>query len=131
MTPSEDKKAEVDRFIIDQIDSVPHLEALLLLSNSRSVWWTLTEVAERLYVDGSVAKGILNDLIGQRLIVTSPAARDEYSYQAQEEERDRLLAAVDATYRREMVRISTMIHSKASPAVREFARAFRFKKERE
>jgi hypothetical protein len=36
---------------------------------------------------------------------------------------------VDATYRRELVRISSMIHSKPSPAVRQFARAFRLKKD--
>jgi len=40
-----------------------------------------------------------------------------------------LMEEVDRTYRRELVRISRMIHSKASPAVREFARAFKFKKD--
>jgi hypothetical protein len=38
---------------------------------------------------------------------------------------------VDTAYRREIVRISTMLHSKTSPSVREFARAFRFKKDRD
>jgi len=36
---------------------------------------------------------------------------------------------VDETYRREVVRVSTLIHSKPSSPVRDFARAFRFTKE--
>jgi len=40
-----------------------------------------------------------------------------------------LMEELDRTYRRELVRISRMIHSKASPAVREFARAFKFTKD--
>jgi hypothetical protein len=42
-----------------------------------------------------------------------------------------MMLQVDAAYRRDLVRISTMIHAKASSAVREFARAFRLKKERD
>jgi hypothetical protein len=36
---------------------------------------------------------------------------------------------VEKTYRRELLRISRMIHSKAPSSVREFARAFKFKKD--
>jgi hypothetical protein len=53
---------------------------------------------------------------------------DEFSYQP-DPERDQLLGSLNAIYREEMIRISTMIHSKPSSAVREFARAFRLKKE--
>jgi hypothetical protein len=35
MNPDETTKKEVDQFILDEIDSVPHLEALLLLWNTR------------------------------------------------------------------------------------------------
>ena len=38
------------RFIHEHIDSVPHLEALILLWNSRPVGWTCDELASRLYV---------------------------------------------------------------------------------
>ena len=41
-----------------------------------------------------------------------------------------ILKQVEATYRRELVRVANMIHSKAPAAVREFARAFRFTKDR-
>ncbi len=42
-----------------------------------------------------------------------------------------LLQEVDAVYRKEVVRISSMIHSKAPAGLRDFARAFRIKKDKE
>jgi len=44
---------------------------------------------------------------------------------------DALMLQVEVAYRNELIRISRMIHAKAPAAVREFARAFRFKKERD
>jgi hypothetical protein len=55
----------------------------------------------------------------------------KYAYFPLSDEQNEMMRVVDSAYRRDLVRISTMIHSKASPAVREFARAFRFKKERD
>lgn len=128
MTPDESTNKEVDQFILDEIDSVPHLEALLLLWNSRPKQWSLEEMAKSLYVSPETTQHLLQDLERQNLVAFTEQG---YCYRPGLNERDQLLEAVDRTYRRELVRISRMIHSKASPAVREFARAFRFKKERD
>ena len=127
----EDKqeRTEVDRFILEWIDSVPHLEALLLLWRESRRAWTPETLAQRLWVVPAVAKGILEDLVRDQLL-SAGTGQSEYRYQP-DPEKDRLLGLVDNIYRKEMIRISTLIHSKASSAVREFARAFRLKKERE
>jgi predicted ArsR family transcriptional regulator len=118
----------VDQFLRETIDTVPHLEALLLLWNSRPKQWTTEDMAKRLFVSADAAKEILDDLVRQRLIVADPDGAYRYE---EARERDRLLQAVDMTYRRELIRVSRLIHSKPSAAVRAFARAFRFKKEGE
>lgn len=41
-----------------------------------------------------------------------------------------MISQLEAIYRREIVRISTLIHAKPSAAIRDFARAFRFTKEK-
>jgi hypothetical protein len=87
-------------------------------------------MAKGLFVARAAAKEILNDLVRQRLIVPVSRVDEAYRYES-EPDKDQLLAAVDSTYRRELIRISRMIHSKPSKAVREFARAFRIKKDRE
>lgn len=119
----------VREFLLDQIDSVPHLEALLLLWNSRPKLWGADELARRLYVEREVALRLLQDLARQKLIDSDAGSPEHYCYRDEPADRSRLIRMVDETYRREIVRISTLIHSKPSSSVRDFARAFRFTKE--
>lgn len=114
----------VDEFILEKIDGVPHLEALLLIWNHRPKTWTVDEIAKALYVHADVSRKILEDLRQQSLVAQD---QNQYFYEEQSEEKNKLMHAVDKTYRRELVRVSTMIHAKASPALRDFARAFRIK----
>lgn len=116
---------EVDRFILSEIDTVPHIEALLLLYNSRPKPWSFEELAGALYIPLDRTRVIAHDL-SQRgaILIASGSCSYNHAYI-----HDGLMAAIDQTYRRELVRITNMIHSKASSAVREFARAFRLKKD--
>lgn len=130
MTEQDQIRAEVDQFIRDQIDTVPHLEALLLVWNSRPKLWLVEEMAQALFLKNDATRDILEDLTRRRVIVVSLSKTDAYGYEP-EPERDRLMSCVDLIYRRELIRVTRLIHSKASAAVREFARAFRLKKERD
>lgn len=118
-------RRSVDRFILEAIDTVPHLEALLLLWNSKPNQWSGAEMSKALYISVERSQGILEDLHVRQLIAKDS---DRYFYNS-EPNRDSILENVDSIYRHEIVRISTMIHSKAPSAVREFARAFRLKKD--
>lgn len=130
MSEESSSRTAAYKFIFERIDSVPQLEALLLLWTSRPRVWSTTEVAARLYVPLDTAKAILQDLARQQLICCTYEEEWEYCYSS-DSERDTVVEAVAETYQTEMVPISTMIHSKASRAVRDFARAFRFTKEPE
>jgi len=131
MTEAPVSEERVYTFVLDQIETVPHLEALLLLWNSRPQPWTVENLSKRLYVSSDIVDVLLDDLVRRGLIVCVQGAPDGYRYESSSIAQDQLLSTLDLTYRRETVRISTMIHSKPSSSVREFARAFRFTKERE
>jgi transcription initiation factor IIE alpha subunit len=124
------ERAEVDHFILDHIDSVPHLEALLLLWRQRSVQWTAEEIEKRLWIKSEDARRILQDLVREHLISFMAGEPECYIYRPGPDT-DLLLGAVADAYRTEMIRISNMIHAKPSSAVRAFAQAFRFIKEQE
>jgi len=128
MTENDYADSNIDQFLLDQIDTIPHLEALLLLWNSRPKKWSLEDMAQALFVATDAAKEILDDLARRDLIVSG--AFGNYHYETSPQ-RDQLVADVDSTYRKELIRVSLLIHSKPSSAVREFARAFRLKKDRE
>jgi hypothetical protein len=129
--PEPGPQADVYEYILEKIESVPHLEAIILLWNSRPVGWSAEELASRLYVPGERTAEILQDLIRQQLVQQTAGSPPRFSYLPRNEEQNEWMIRVDTAYRREIVRISTMLHSKASPSVREFARAFRFKKDRD
>ena len=122
-------RQQVDRFIVDEIDSVPQLEALLLFWKNRPQVWSCESMAKSLYVSPDVSREILAGLAQRHLITPVEGSRGEFALNADSEEKERLLASLDAIYRRELVRISNMIHTKASRGVRDFADAFRLKKE--
>ncbi|MEO8598090.1 MAG: hypothetical protein ABI759_32520 [Candidatus Solibacter sp.] len=128
MPHNADDDRAVEQFLNDKIDTVPHLEALLLLWASRPKAWSISEMAKGLYVVPEAAAEILDDLARQGLIAQDTGAA-EYYYESHSD-RDPIVAAVEATYRRELIRISRLIHSKPSAAVREFARAFRIGKDK-
>ncbi len=103
----------------------------MLFWNSRPVGWTGEEMASRLYVLPDQVALILRDLTRMQLVQELPASPTKFSYFSRSPEQDDLMQRVDEAYRRDLVRISTMVHSKASSSVREFARAFRLRKERD
>jgi hypothetical protein len=125
MDEQQSRRFEVDRFILEDIESVPHMEALLLFWNSRPRHWSLEDMAHALYLTPEQTIPILRDLAHRRLISMES---DHYSYNANHPKNE-LIPFLDQMYRRELVRISTMIHSKPSASVRAFARAFKLTKD--
>jgi hypothetical protein len=73
----------------------------------------------------------LRDLLRVEIIQEIPGPAQKYSYFPRSKEQDDLMHEIDVAYRRDLVRISTMIHGKASSPIREFARAFRIRKDKE
>ena len=119
------------RFYLNQIDSVPHLEGLLLIWSSRPSPWTPEQLAERLFISRNAAENILQDLARRRLISTLTGPPAQYHYDSDGDEKDRLVQAAATHYRGNLIAVSNFIHSKPGSAIREFARAFRFIKERD
>lgn len=119
---------EVDRFVVEFIDSVPHLEALLLLWRSRPRRWSMSELAKSLYLQPRQAESIAQDLSRAGFLSAAP---EGFWYAGDGGEQDRLIGAVDTTYRRETVRLSTLLHARGSRALRDFAQSFQLKKRKE
>jgi hypothetical protein len=125
-----DLPEDVIRFIIEKVDSVPHLEALLLVWQSAPKGWSAQDIAVRVYVPPERALAILEDLGRQRLVKLIEGSAPAFQYDAAWDDTGATMRQVAATYGRQLVRVANLIHSKASPAVRDFARAFQFKKDR-
>lgn len=111
--------------IAERIDSVPELEAILLLRDDPTRAWNAEEAGQRLYVSTNVASHVLGVLSERGFFVR---AGDRYRYQP---ESPRLGVVVDQlaiAYARQLVAVTQMIHSKPSQNLRDFVDAFRLRK---
>ena len=120
---------ELLQFIVEHLDTVPHLEALLLIWQNPATGWTADVLAGRIYVSEPVARGVLEDLHRDGALRSEGNPTPIYFFQPAWDAERRLLPRLADLYRRQLVKVTKLIHSKGSSSVREFARAFQLKKD--
>jgi len=118
---------EVEQFLLAAIDTVPHLEALLLIFQNPAKVWSVADLASRIYVASPQAAAVLEDLTRRNLITLVEPSPPTYQYIAPSSEQTELLHKVAEAYRTQLVQVARFIHTKPSASVRDFARAFRLK----
>lgn len=122
---------ELLRFILDNLETVPHLEAVLLIWQNQSTPWTADLLAQRIYVSPVDGRAILEDLTRKGMLRRTEPSDPHYLYDPSWDTERGLLPRLAELYRRQLVQVTKLIHSKGSSSVREFARAFQIKKDRE
>ena len=121
--------AEIAQFILERIDSVAEMEALLLLRGNPDQEWDVAAVARRLYVDEKQARAALSRLAEQNLLVPEPGEPSQYRYEPGSAELKTLVDRLAEVYSKHLVPVTNLIHSKPKTRVQEFADAFKFGKE--
>lgn len=116
------------KFIVEKIDSVAELETLLILSDDENRRWSVQEIAARLYTQPANAARVLESLVRCEL-ASAEGSPSQFRYSPAHSDDRKAFAEVAEAYRRNLVAITTLIHSKASTSVNEFARAFEMKKD--
>lgn len=119
---------EVLQFILERFETVPHLEAALLIWQNQSTEWTAELLANRIYVSPAIGRGILEDLARHGMLRKADPNGLLYTYDSSWDA-GQMLPRVAGLYRRQLVQVTKLIHTKGSSSVREFARAFQIKKE--
>ena len=121
--------ADIAQFILEKIDSVAEMEALLLLHRSPGQEWDVAAVAKRLYVDDRQAHAALARLVEEKLLVTRPNDPTRFLCSSGAPELKTLFDRVSEVYSKQLVPVTNLIHSKPKTRVQEFADAFKFRKD--
>jgi hypothetical protein len=121
--------SEVQRFVLDRIDSIAQLEAILMMRNAPDTWWPSSTLAERLYIADQTCRSELDVLCQNGLVV----AREEdigwsYRYAPSNGELREFVDRLVYYYSHHLVPISNLIHGKPRTRIHEFADAFALKK---
>lgn len=120
---------DVAHFVLEKIDSVAQLEALLLLRRDPEKEWSAAALAARLYISEEQTKELLEGLRAQGFV----AAQSNSSvcrYQPVTTELHQMLDRLAEIYAKQLVPVTNLIHSKPRPRIQEFADAFRLRKDK-
>lgn len=124
---------DVASFLLDHIDSIAHLEALLLVRAEPEVGWDAERLARRLYVTAQETATLLERLHAGGFLSAPDSPSVDYQTQEfhfQPGSAD-LVAMVDRIadiYRKYLIPVTNLIHSKPRARVQEFAEAFKLRK---
>lgn len=117
--------ADVRRFILTSIPSVPYLEAVLLL-RAQPRPWTAQQLAQRLYVPERTGVELLGMLRDGGITEQSGESGARY---APAPDLAVLVDQVAEAYATDLVTVTGLIHSRIDRRAQQFADAFRFRKE--
>lgn len=120
--------ADVRRFVLTSVPSVPYLEAVLLLRAEPRRAWTGSLLAQRLYVPERVGAELLAQLRDGGVAETSADASVRF---APPPELAGMLDRLAAVYTANLMTVTDLIHSRLERRAQQFADAFRFRKDRE
>jgi hypothetical protein len=112
---------DIKQFIIVGIDSVAHLEALLLLRAGAHENWGIPVVAQRLYITEQETMHVLARLCEQGLISMNGNEPLLFQYRPKSVELARMIDRVAEVYKKQLVPVTNLIHSKPHTRVQELA----------
>jgi hypothetical protein len=125
----DDISPELKLFVEQHIESVPQLEAILMLRNEPQRAWDAAEIAKALYLPEEVAASLLSDFVRRGFSAIAPPGKEKYVYRTRDDATDRLIGELQAAYHDRRVAVISLIYSKPLNKVQTFADAFRFGKE--
>lgn len=117
----------VRKLIAERIDSIPELEAILLLRQHRGQSWSAEEAGQRLYLSSTVASHVLHLLTERGFLARS---LQRYQYAPETPELEATVTLLAETYSKHLIAVTNIVHAKPSAGVRLFAEAFRIRKDK-
>jgi len=119
---------DIQRFILSSIDSVPQLEAILLLRSNPNKDWDAKSMSQQLFLTEKRAEEILVNL--SDIGLAEATEEGAYHYHPSTEMREIFNRIADC-YAKNLIDVTNLIHSKTNRNAQDFGDAFRWRKEEE
>jgi hypothetical protein len=117
---------EVKRFILVSIQSVPYLEAILLLRSERRYAWDSKQLARGLYMSEKAAGELLSALLAAEVVVTTEQQPASFRYHPGSDHLRQMIDRLADAYASNLVAVTNLIHSKIDRKAQHFAGAFKW-----
>ncbi len=121
---------DVREFILQNIDSIAQMEALMLVRADPQAEWDAASISRALYVNEEKAAELLSHMTKRGLFILSGIA-GHYKYSTLSPEMEKLVGRVMDSYREYLLPVTHLIHSNSQTRIQKFADAFILKKEKD
>lgn len=122
---------DIKRFILRSIDSVPHLEAILLLRFDTRIEWNAAMMAHNLYISEKRADEILVDLSTSGFASVKRGDTVTYRYNPVSLELEKIMDQLAGIYAKNLIEVTNLIHSKINKQAQNFGDAFKWQNEKD
>jgi len=120
---------DVKAFLLHHIDSIAHLEALLLLRANTELTWSAETLAQRLYIPAQETAAILARLCADGFLAAHGSAPLLYQYHCPSRDQAHMVDQVARLYTKYLIPVTHFIHAKPRTRVQAFADAFKLRKD--
>ena len=127
--PREPIPEDLRRFILTSIPSVPFVEAMLIFRDARGAAVSNEFVSKRLYMPEQASAEVIQQLRGTGIVEPAGADPISHRYRPESPELAAMLEMLAAFYRSHLVDVTDMIHSRTARRARQFADAFKLRKD--
>jgi len=117
---------DIRKFILENIDSIAELEALLLLRKNPDQDWTKQSLSKRLYIEETAAARALERIMSAGLCMR---VQESYRFGPNSETKRLVVNRLADVYDRYLIPVTNFIHEKPA-RIQNFAEAFRFRKDK-
>lgn len=120
---------EVQRFLIEKIDSIAELEVLMFLRTHRDRSWRCDLVADQIYSSEEFTAGVLKKLTKRGILTTDKKSPKSFQYRPHNQETARMVDQVAEVYTKYLIPVTNLVHKKSRRSIEDLAQAFKLKKE--
>jgi len=120
---------DVKTFILEKVESVEHVEILLLLHAHPERDWSADEISQTLRNSRESANLRLSDLAGKGILRPSASDSTRYRYAPRDHKLAETVDKLVTTYSERRVSVINLIFSKPLERIQVFADAFKIRKD--
>lgn len=120
---------DLRRFILTSVESIPYLEAMLLLRSEYNAPWDAARLARRLYISEKKSADLLRALQAAGILVFAGQSASSYCYRPASPELGTMIDCLAEFYASHLVEVTHLVHSKHDKRAEKFANAFLWRKD--
>jgi hypothetical protein len=117
-------------FILENIESIAEMESILIFFDQPDITMDAAELSARVYIAEHEAKQVLEHLSKRGFLAKSATLPSVYKYAPQSPQLENSLREVADLYRKYLLPVTHLIHSKSRNKVQGFADAFLIRKDK-